>query len=95
MSTAAVPQHIIDTINTILAPYGETFVPGAGGVMPAPSKGYMRYSQAAKYTNLSVPTLRRAVAAGILKAPRQPMGCGKNGACVFAVEDLDAFLLGR
>lgn len=90
-----VPQHIIDTINTLLAPYGETYNPGEGGVTAPRRKGYMKYAQAAKYTNLSIPTLRRAVASGLLKPPHQPMQCGHNGTVLFAIEDLDEFILAR
>lgn len=83
-----VPQHIIDTINTLLSPYGLSYTPGTS----SPGR-YMNYREAAKYTGLSVSTLRRAVAAGTLKAPFRPNADGgKHTAALFAVSQLDAFV---
>lgn len=82
-------QEIIDMVNTILAPYGEHFTPGGAG--PAKRKGFMNWAQASKYTSLSKSTLQRAVYAGKLKPPHK-MGPA-NASALFAIEDLDEFIL--
>ena len=83
-----VPSHIIETINTLLAPYGESYTPvvttTAGG-------GYVNWAGAAKYTGLSKSTLRRAVQAGRLPNPRK-VNAGRNGSTLFSLEQLDAFV---
>ncbi len=82
-----VPQHIVETINTLLTPYGESYTPGgasAGG-------GYVNWSGAVKYTGLSKSTLTRMVKQGRLKPPHK-VGVGKNGATLFALADLDNFV---
>lgn len=80
-----VPQHIVDTINTLLAPYGKSFAPGEKGS----AGGYVNYRAAAKYTGLSVSTLRRAVEAGALAPPFRPSGAR---ATVFSYAQLDAYI---
>jgi excisionase family DNA binding protein len=85
---SSIPPHIVETINTLLAPYGEHYTPGTS----SPGR-YMNYREAAKYTGLSISTLRRAVAAGTLKAPFRPNADGgKHTAALFAVSQLDAFV---
>lgn len=83
-----IPPHIIETINILLAPYGESYVPASS----SPGR-YMNYREAAKYTGLSVSTLRRAVDAGLLKPPFRPSsGGGKNSAVLFTASQLDAYI---
>ena len=82
-----IPPHIVETINTLLAPYGETFTPGA----KSPGKGFVNWEGAAKYTGLSKSTLRRMVNLGKLQAPKK-VGTGRNGATLFSYDQLDAFL---
>lgn len=84
--SAEVPPHIVETINTLLAPYGKIYAP-SGGVR----RGYTNWEGAAKYTCLSKSTLRRAVNTGAL-APPHKVGKGLNGAVLFAYEDLDKFV---
>ena len=82
-----VPPHIAETINTLLAPYGESYSPGG-----APSgSGYVNWSGAVRYTGLSKSTLARMVKLGKLKPPHK-VGAGKNGAALFAKSDLDNFI---
>lgn len=84
-----VPQHIVDTINTLLAPYGGSYAPG-GALLAG---GYVNYRGAAKYTGLSVSTLRRAVEAGLLEPPYRPSTPGgKNRATVFSYAQLDDYI---
>jgi hypothetical protein len=86
-----IPPHIIETINTLLAPFGAAFTPGAS----APSR-YMNYRGAAKYTGLSVSTLRRAVESGDLTPPLRPKVGGSPGrAALFSSSQLDDYLHGR
>lgn len=82
-----VPPHIVETINTLLAPYGESYIPGE-----SPSgNGYVNWGGAAEYTGLSKSTLARLVKLGKLKPPHK-VGAGKNGAALFAKSDLDNFV---
>lgn len=88
-----IPQHIVDTINTLLAPFGESFDTAAKNTVPG---GYVNYRGAAKYTGLSVSTLRRAVESGMLKPPYRPQTPdGKNRATVFSLAQLDDYIQGR
>lgn len=82
-----VPPHIIETINTLLAPYGESYTPKVATA----GKGYVNWAGAARYTGLSKSTLRRAVQTGRLPEPRK-VNAGKNGATVFSLEQLDNFV---
>ena len=82
-----VPQHIVETINTLLTPYGESYIPGE----TASGSGYVNWSGAVKYTGLSKSTLARMVKLGRLKPPHK-VGAGKNGAALFAKSDLDNFV---
>lgn len=82
-----IPPHIVETINTLLAPYGESFTPGAKNS----GKGFVNWKGASEYTGLSKSTLRRMVSLGKLKAPKK-VGSGKNGATLFSYDQLDEFL---
>ena len=85
--TDTIPPHIIDTINTLLAPYGRTYEPD----VPVQSgKGFMQYTAAAKYLGVSRSTLRRFVEDGRIAPPFKLNA--KNGVAVFAIADLDAFV---
>lgn len=84
-----VPAHIVETINTLLAPYGESYAPRAS----AGGRGYVNWAGAAKYTGLSKSTLRRAVQTGKLPAPMK-VNAGRNGATLFPLEQLDTFIQG-
>lgn len=88
MST--VPQAIIDAINTMLAPYGETYNP-SGTATYAPGKGYMPLGKAAAYLGISKSSILRAVKSGDLPPPYK-LTASKNGAAVYAVDDLDRFV---
>lgn len=81
-----IPTHIIETINTLLAPYGERYT-----ASPSALTGYTNWEGAVKYTSLSKSTLRRAVDAGTLEAPFK-VGKGKNGATLFSYDQLDRFV---
>jgi excisionase family DNA binding protein len=82
-----IPAHIIETINTLLAPYGESYDPAKKGS----GKGFVNWEGASKYTGLSKSTLRRLVAQGRLQAPKK-IGSGKNGATLFSYAQLDDLL---
>jgi predicted DNA-binding transcriptional regulator AlpA len=82
-----VPQHIVETINTLLTPYGESYTPGEA----TSGNGYVNWNGAVKYTGLSKSTLVRMVKLGKLKPPHK-VGTGKNGAALFAKSDLDNFI---
>ena len=82
-----VPTHIIEMINSLLAPYGRTYTPDA---VPTPGKGYMQYTEAARYLGVSRCTLRRFVRDGRLAPPFKLNE--KNGIALFAISDLDAFV---
>lgn len=84
-----IPPHIVDTINTLLNPFGESYIPGGA----AENGGYVNWNGAAQYTGLSKSTLVRAVKEGRLNPPFK-VGSGKNGATVFARSDLDRFIRG-
>lgn len=89
-----VPQHLVDTINTLLAPYGRSYSPDAPAGSSA-AGGYVNYRGAAKYTGLSVSTLRRAVKAGDLPPPYRPkVEGGDSRAALFSHEQLDKYVRG-
>ena len=81
-----IPPHIVETINTLLAPYGKSYSPDG-----AISRGYTTWEGASKYLSLSKSTLRRAVLAGSLEPPLK-VGKGANGATLFSYEQLDRFV---
>lgn len=81
MPKTDIPPEILAAVNTILSPYGVSY--------SAPvRRGYTNYKGAAKYTGLSVSTLRRMVEAGELAIFR-PTG---SAAVRFSYESLDAIM---
>ncbi len=83
------PPEVVTAINTLLAPYGETYTPGL--VRPVSSSGYTNWGGAVKYTGLSKSTLQRAIKAGELKAPHK-MSESMNGTALFEISELDRFI---
>ena len=84
-----IPNHIIEAVNALLAPYGERFIPG---LTRAVSKsGYTNWGGAVKYTGLSKSTLQRAIKAGELKPPHK-MTESKNGTALFEFSELDLYI---
>ena len=84
-----IPIEIVNAINAMLAPYGETFSPTGG--QPTTRNGYLNWSGAVKYTGLSKSTLQRAVRSGELKAPHK-LTRARNGAVVFEIAELDRYI---
>lgn len=89
MSETTIPQPIIDAINAMLAPYGKKYDPS--GAAPAPGKGYMNLVKASKYLGISKTSIQRAVKIGELPPPYK-LTPAKNGAAVYAIEDLDNYI---
>jgi len=85
-----VPDVVVQAINNMLAPYGESYSPeksSGGGV----SAGYKSWKGAAAYTSYSVSALRNFIKSGELEPPRK-RGSGRNGRVAFSVEQLDRFM---
>lgn len=88
-----IPSEILNAVNSLLAPYGVKYDPAQNdNNASAPSRGYLGFSAAAKYTGVSVSTLRRAVADGRLRALRPTEGNGYGTMVRLSYEDLDAFM---
>lgn len=87
-----VPKHIVDTINTLLAPYGREYTP-EGTRQDGPGKGYLSGDNAAKYLGVTRMTLWRWVRDGRIPRPAKTTEHGsRGGKLLFAVSDLDRFV---
>ena len=81
-----VPSEIVAAINTLLAPYGETY-----SAPQVAKSGYTNWGGAVKYTGLSKSTLQRAIKAGELKPPHKMSG-SMNGTALFEISELDRYI---
>lgn len=84
-----VPPEVVAAINTLLAPYGETYTPGLSNATE--KSGYTNWRGAVKYTGLSKSTLQRAIKDGRLKPPHK-MSASANGTALFEFSELDRFV---
>ena len=84
-----IPPEVVTAINTLLAPYGETYTPGLAKTVA--KSGYTNWSGAVKYTGLSKSTLQRAIRAGHLNPPHK-MSESMNGTALFEISELDRFI---
>ena len=84
-----VPPEVVAAINTLLAPYGETYTPGAAKT--AESSGFVNWGGAVRHTGLSKSTLQRAIRDGRLKPPHK-MSKSMNGTALFEISELDRFI---
>lgn len=84
-----VPKEVVNHINSVLAPYGQTYNPNAPAGAPT-SGGYMGYHDAAKYLGISIPQLRRLVAGG--KIAKIKFGSAKNSKVTFATRTLEEYV---
>lgn len=84
----SVPTEIIAAVNSLLAPYGESYTPRSEA--PA-SAGYKSAKDAAAYIGVSKSSLYKAVRQGKLR-PIKLNKAAKNGKAVFAVADLESYI---
>jgi len=78
-----IPDSILAAINTMLAPYGETFTPGQ-------SAGCLSAKNAAAYLGVSKQYLYRLIASGDIE--RVKLTPGKQGKAVIPIASLQAFI---
>lgn len=83
-----VPDHIVTAVNALLAPYGETYVPGERSETTA---GYKSGGDACRYLGVSKSTLYKLIVAGAIHPIKLNKGA-RNGKVVFAVADLEAYI---
>lgn len=86
-----IPKHIIDTINTLLAPYGQEYKPQEETPEPV-ANDLMSYKEACEYCRCSHQTLQRNIRLGRLKF--YTIGVGHNAKRLFRRQDLNS-LMGR
>lgn len=79
-----VPDSIVQAINALLAPYGESYTPGSE--RPAGHEGFLGPREAAKFVGISRTTLWRLTQAGHIKAHK--IGSDRNSRVVYARADL-------
>ena len=84
----SVPNEIIAAVNSLLAPYGESYTPRSES---APASGYKSAKDAAAYLGVSKSSLYKAVRQGRIH-PIKLNKAAKNGKAVFAVSDLEAYI---
>ena len=84
-----VPAEIVNAINAMLAPYGETYVPGGKALTAA--AGYKSARDAYLYLGISKSALYKLVADGLLH-PIKLNKEARNGKVVFATADLEAYI---
>ena len=82
-----IPPDVLNLVNTLLAPYGESYTPGAS------SSGYLSMGDAAAYLGVSKSFFYRLVAAG--KIPSVKLTPGQRGKVVYAKSALDAYVASR
>ena len=85
-----VPAEIVSAVNGLLAPYGETFIPGARPAETALS-GYKNTHDACRYLGISKSSLYKLISSGVIR-PIKLNRSAKNGKVVFAVSDLEAYI---
>ena len=79
-----IPEHVVAAVNTLLAPYGESYTPGAS------SSGYVSAKDAAAYLGVSKAYFYRLVKEGKLELVKlTPCHRGK---AVISRAALDAFV---
>lgn len=83
----SIPKPILEAVNALLAPYGETYVPGGK------TDGYLSIKDAAKYLGISKPMLYKLVKAGRIE--RIKLGEGVQGKAVISRQSLDAYVASR
>ncbi len=81
-----IPSHIIETINTLLAPYGKSYSPEQAET--SKSLGYLSRKEAAKFLSMALVTLDRKLAAR--EIPFSKYGNSKSSKVTIAVSDLIA-----
>lgn len=82
-----IPNHIIEAVNALLAPYGERY---EGRAVESPA-GYKRTADACCYLGISKSALYNLIAAGRIH-PIKLNKNAKNGKVVFSVADLEAYI---
>ena len=82
-----VPDNIVTAVNALLAPYGESYTPGA------PSSGYLSPKDAAAYLGVSKSYFYRLVAQKELELVK--LTPGQRGKAVIARATLDAFVAAK
>jgi hypothetical protein len=83
-----VPDHIVTAVNALLAPYGETYVPGERSETAA---GYKSVNDACRHLGVSKSSLYKLIWAGAIHPIKLTKGA-RNGKVVFAVADLEAYI---
>ena len=79
-----IPSEIVAAVNSILAPYGESYTPGAS------SSGYVSAKDAAAYLGVSKAYFYRLVKEGKLELVK--LTPGHRGKAVISRAALDAFV---
>ena len=79
-----IPEHVVLAVNTLLAPYGETYSP-----VPR-QREYLSPKEAAGYLNISMTKLNDIVRAGRLR--KMKMGGSKGGAARYEKGELDRYM---
>jgi len=80
-----IPKHIIDAVNALLAPYGETYSPSV-----STSDGYLSMKDAAKYLGVSKAYFYRLVTKGTI--PKIKLTPGVRGKAVYSKASLDSYI---
>ena len=79
-----IPEHVVLAVNTLLAPYGETYSP-----VPR-QREYLSPKEAAGYLGVSVTTLNVIVRKGSLR--RIKLHSSRNGTAKYEKADLDQYM---
>ena len=82
-----IPKHILETINTLLAPSGVSYDPDES------SSGYLSMKDAAAYLGVSKSFFYRLVASGKIASIK--LTPGQRGKVVYAKSALDAYIASR
>ena len=86
----SVPQPIVDAVNALLAPYGESYTPGGSGKLLERVRRYVSPKEAAKYMGVGMSTFYKAIREG---AFRPIQVTGKKTA--IDLNDVDAYMDSR
>lgn len=81
-----VPDSIVQAINTMLAPYGESYTPRSECTAGQQHEGYLGPRDAAKFIGISRTSLWRLAKAGRIAAHK--IGSDRNSRVVFSRADL-------
>ena len=88
MTTTAIPNEIVAAVNTMLAPYGEEFMPKSGAAL---HKRYLTMPELEEYTGFKKSFLYKQIAE---KRLRVIQGC-RSGSVRFDINDVDRWMLER